>query len=241
MKIRCVIIDDEFPARALLKDYIDRFPYLELAGSFKAPLEALPLLQGGGADLVFLDIQMPEISGMDFLKAFQLKNILVVITSAYSEYALEGYQLDVIDYLLKPFSFERFMQSVQKAGDRLLKSNSSIGPGDVSMQDPDECIIVKADHKSYRVKIAEILFIEGMREYVTIHCVNQKLVSLESLKNLVESLSSNVFMRVHKSFIVNKQQVKALYGNQLQLHNTQKVIPIGQSYREEVRKVLFYL
>jgi DNA-binding LytR/AlgR family response regulator len=178
---------------------------------------------------------------MDFLKAFQLRNILVVITSANSEYALEGYQLDVIDYLLKPFSFERFMQSVQKTGERLLKSDSSTAPEVASIQDSDECIIVKADHKSYRVKIAEILYIEGMREYVTFHCVNQKLVSLESLKNLMESVSPTVFMRVHKSFIVNKQQVKALYGNQLQLHYTQKTVPVGQTYREKVRKILFYL
>lgn len=241
MKIRCVIIDDEFPARALLKDYIERFPHLELTGSFKSPLEALPLLQSGGVDLVFLDIQMPEISGMDFLKAFQLKNILVVITSAYPEYALEGYQLDVIDYLLKPFAFERFVQSVQKAGDRLQKSNSDSSPAASGFAENSEFIVVKADHKSYRVNVADILFIEGMREYVTFHCLNQKLVALESLKNLVEQLPSGLFLRVHKSYIVNRQQVKALYGNQLQLHNTDKTVPIGQSYRDEVRRELFKL
>ncbi|PWE00467.1 LytR/AlgR family response regulator transcription factor [Marinilabilia rubra] len=239
MKIRCVIIDDEFPARALLKDFIERFPHLELAGAFKSPLEALPLLQSGKANLVFLDIQMPEISGMEFLKAFNLRDILVVITSAYPEYALEGYQLDVIDYLLKPFSFERFVQSVQKAGSRLQKSNPAEIKGGAVSDPSNEYVIVKADYKSYRVKISDILFIEGMREYVTFHCVNQKLVSLESLKNLMESLPANVFMRIHKSFIVNRNQVKALYGNQLQLLNTEKTVPIGQSYREEVKKNLF--
>jgi len=114
MNIRCVIIDDEFPARSLLKNYISKFPHLELAGTFKSPLEALPALQGGKIDLAFMDIQMPEISGMDFLKTFHLKNILVVITSAYPQYALEGYELDVIDYLLKPFSFERFVNRYRK-------------------------------------------------------------------------------------------------------------------------------
>jgi DNA-binding LytR/AlgR family response regulator len=241
MKIRCIIIDDEFPARSLLKDYISRFPHLELAGSFKSPLEALPLLQSGEADLVFLDIQMPEISGMDFLKAFNLKKTLVVITSAYPQYALEGYQFDVIDYLLKPFSLERFVQAVQKAGERMQITSAATGHIPNKPELEMDYIIVKADHKSYRVKISEIIFIEGLREYVAFHCFNQKLVSLESLKKLVEILPSGIFMRVHKSFIVNKTHIKALYGNQLQLHNTSVAVPIGQSYRDEVRKNLFNL
>ncbi|MGQ1889367.1 LytR/AlgR family response regulator transcription factor [Thermophagus sp. OGC60D27] len=241
MTIRCVIIDDEFPARSLLKDYISKFPHLELAGTFKSPLEALPLLQSGPIDLAFLDIQMPEISGMDFLKAFHLKNILVVITSAYPQYALEGYELDVIDYLLKPFSFERFVQSVQKAGDRLLSKPAGDNASAQAKSAEPEYIIVKADHKSYRVDVSHILFIESLREYVAYHCIDQKLVSLDSLKNLIETLPTDEFIRVHKSYIVNRRQVKALYGNQLQMHHTDKVVPIGQSYRDEVRKSLFNL
>jgi len=240
MKIRCVIIDDEFPARSLLKDYISKFPHLELAGTFKSPLEALPALQGGKVDLAFLDIQMPEISGMDFLKTFHLKNILVVITSAYPQYALEGYELDVIDYLLKPFSFERFVQSVQKAGERM-QNKAGYAENASSSGSSPACIVVKADHKSYRVDTSRILFVEGLREYVAFHCIDQKLVSLDSLKNLLEVLPSDSFMRVHKSFIVNRNQVKALYGNQLQMHYTSKTVPIGQLYREEVRKKLFNL
>ena len=241
MTIRCVIIDDEFPARSLLKDYITKFPHLELVGAFKSPLEALPALQSGSVDLAFLDIQMPEISGMDFLKSFHLKNILVVITSAYPEYALEGYELDVIDYLLKPFSFERFVQSVQKAGERLQSRTTDNNLLVQNFQHEQEYIIVKANHKSYRVKVSDILFIESLREYVAYHCIDQKLVSLDSLKKLIETLPSEVFMRVHKSYIVNRLQVKALYGNQLQMHHTSKVVPIGQSYRDEVRKSLFNL
>lgn len=239
MKIRSAVIDDEFPARSLLSDYISKIPHLELAGSFKSPLEALPLLQSGEVDLVFLDIQMPEISGMDFLKAFHLKNILVVITSAYPQYALEGYELDVIDYLLKPFPFERFVQSVKKAGERM--QNSGISSGYTQGSSSPTYIIVKADYKSYRVETSQILFLESLREYVAFHCVDQKLVSLDSLKNLLDVLPTDTFLRVHKSFIVNRYQVKALYGNQLQMHHTSKTVPIGQMYREEVREKLFNL
>ncbi|MBN1924293.1 MAG: response regulator transcription factor [Prolixibacteraceae bacterium] len=240
MKIRSAIIDDEFPARSLLKDYISKFPHLELTGSFKSPLEALPALQSGKVDLVFLDIQMPEISGMDFLKAFHLKDLMVIITSAYPQYALEGYELDVIDYLLKPFSFERFVQSVQKAGERMQKTGNSFDYGDGASSLP-RYIVVKADHKSYRVDTSQILFVEGLREYVAFHCIDQKLVSLNSLKNVLEVLPADAFMRVHKSFIVNRHQVKALYGNQLQLQHTSKTVPIGQMYRDEVRGKLFDL
>ncbi|WP_462319758.1 LytR/AlgR family response regulator transcription factor [Marinilabilia sp.] len=238
MTINCVIIDDEFPARSLLKGYISKIPNIELTGSFKSPLEAVPLLQSGQIDLVFLDIQMPEMSGMEFLKAFQLRHTLVVITSAYSQYALEGYQLDVIDYLLKPFDFERFVQTIQKAGDRLHKEVAN-GKEKSSVSAEQSFLVIKANHKTYRVRLEDILFIESLREYVVFHCVNQKLVSLHSLKNLADNLPSHRFLRVHKSFIVNRDQVKALYGNQLQFHITEKVVPIGQSYREEVKKRLF--
>ncbi len=239
-KILCAIIDDEYPARTLLKNYISKFPHLELAGTFKSPLEALPLIQEGRIDLVFLDIQMPDITGVEFLKAFHLKKIMVVITSAYPEYALEGYQLDVLDYLLKPFAFERFVQSVQKAGERFrLLTENRLSQSDSILSPKQEFIIVKADHKTYRVNLPEIIFVEGLREYVTFHCINQKLISLESLRNLEEALAPNGFLRVHKSFIINKMHVKALYGNQLQMHNASALIPVGQSYRESVKKQLF--
>lgn len=165
---------------------------------------------------------------------------MVVITSAYSQYALEGYQLDVIDYLLKPFDFERFVQTIQKAGNRLFKE-AVTGKSKFPDSSHQSFLVIKADHKTYRVRLEDILFIESLREYVAFHCVNQKLVSLDSLKNLTENLPSDRFMRVHKSFIVNRDQVKALYGNQLQLHISEKVVPIGQSYREEVKKRLFGL
>jgi DNA-binding LytR/AlgR family response regulator len=240
MMISCAIIDDEYPARMLLKSYIAKFPHLKLIGIFKSPLEVLPLLQEGQIDLIFLDIQMPDISGVEFLRAFHLKKTMVVITSAYPEYALEGYQLDVIDYLLKPFAFGRFAQAVRRAGERIqLREGNLTSIVKEEVVREQEYIIVKADHKTFRINTADILFIEGLREYVTFHCLNQKLISLESLKKLEETLPKQSFLRVHKSYIVNKNQVKTLYGNQLQMHNTSLQIPIGSSYRDMVKKTLF--
>lgn len=235
MKVKCIILDDEFPARELLKDYISKFAHLELVGSFKSPLEALPLLQQDQVDLMFLDIQMPDITGIDFLKSLT-KKPLVVFTTAYSEYAIEGYALDVLDYLVKPFSLERFMHTISKVGDRLNHRKENTAPA--LQAEVKEYMMVKADHKIYRLKFKDILYIEGLREYVTFYCENEKIVSLESLRKLEKELESHGFMRVHKSYIINVEKISAFYGNQLKLDNVTKYIPIGKSYKEVVNKRL---
>ncbi|TAJ11748.1 DNA-binding response regulator [Marinilabiliaceae bacterium JC017] len=241
MKIRCIVIDDEFPARLLLQDYISRFPHLELLGSYKSALEALPVIQQGSVDLMFLDIQMPDITGIDFLKSLN-KKPLVVFTTAYMEYALEGYTLDVLDYLVKPFSIERFMQAINKAGERMA-SHAPIPPvinvTAPAQEEEKDFILVKADHKIYRLKFTDIIYIEGLREYVTYYCSDEKIVSLESLRNLEKVLPQNAFIRVHKSYIVNKHKVKAMYGNQLKMLGESGNIPIGKSYKDMVQKTLF--
>ncbi len=237
MKVRCIILDDEFPARELLKDYISKFAHLELVGSFKSPLEALPLLQENKVDLMFLDIQMPDITGIDFLKSLT-KKPLVVFTTAYSEYAIEGYALDVLDYLVKPFPLERFMHTINKVGDRMNHRNETPAPATAAQVDVKDYMMVKADHKIYRLKFKDILFIEGLREYVTFYCENEKIVSLESLRKLEQELENHGFMRVHKSYIVNVEKISAFYGNQLKLDHVTKYIPIGKSYKEVVNKRL---
>ncbi len=238
MKVRCIIIDDEFPARELLQSFIAKFAHLELVGSFKSPLEAMNIIQNDEIDLMFLDIQMPDITGIDFLKTLT-KRPLVVFTTAYEEYALEGYQLDILDYLVKPFSFERFMHTINKVGDRLSYKNvvndfQSLPP----KVETKNFMMVKADHKIYRVKFKDILYIEGLREYVTFFCSNEKIVSLESLRNLEQQLEKHGFIRVHKSYIVNIERIAAFYGNQLKLDNVEKYIPIGKSFKEVVNKRL---
>ncbi len=240
MKVSCIIVDDEFPARALLQDFIGKFSHLELLGSFKSPLEALPLLQQNKVDVMFLDIQMPDITGIDFLKTLRQKP-LVVLTTAYMEYAIEGYELDVLDYLVKPFAFERFMQTISKIGDRLAIQSVPpiiVAPEPVKEEKMKDFMMVKADHKIYRLKYKDILYIEGLREYVAYYCKEEKIVSLESLRKLETNLPEQQFFRVHKSYIVNLEKVLAIYGNQLKLEGVNKYIPIGKSYKDAVHKKL---
>ena len=243
MKINCIIIDDEYPARILLKDYIHKFPTLELVGSYNSPVDAISAIQGNSVDLIFLDIQMPDISGIDFLKSLSNKP-MVVFTTAYMEYAVEGYQLDVIDYLLKPFSFERFVKTINKVTEKYnsslnknILSQNSINTSDQATD--KDYIIIKADHKVHRLKFEHIMYIEGLREYVTFFCKKEKIITLESLRHLEGVLPGHRFIRVHKSYIVNTACIKSLYGNQLILDGTDKILPIGKSYKEIVQNKLF--
>lgn len=239
MKLKCLVVDDEYPARVLLGNYISKLPQLELVKSVRNPVEALGCMQEQPVDLLFLDIQMPELSGVAFLRSLKQRP-LVIFTTAYSDYALEGYQLDVVDYLLKPFSFERFVQAVNKALEwhALRKNNQATrGETDASPAASRLYITVKADHKMVRLLLDDILFIEGLREYVTFHTTSGKLITLEALKNLETLLPSGRFLRVHKSYIVHKEKVKSLYGNQLEIAG--QLIPIGKSYKEDVLQHLF--
>ncbi|MBP5364421.1 MAG: response regulator transcription factor [Bacteroidales bacterium] len=243
-KIKCIIVDDEFPARILLKEFVEKVPVLELVGSFKSGLEALPVIQTGNIDLMFLDIQMPDITGVNFLKMIT-KKPLVVFTTAYSEYAIESYQLDVLDYLLKPFSFDRFMQAVGKAMARLSQqpaaaTNIAADTDNTADAASKDIMLVKADHKIHRIKFDSIIYIEGLREYVTIFCENnEKVITLESLKNLENTLPASKFIRIHKSYIVRVDKIKALYGNQLKVEGVKDYLPIGKSYKDIVQSSLF--
>lgn len=243
-KIKCIIIDDEFPARILLKEFVEKVPMLELLGSYKSGIEALPVIQAGDVDLMFLDIQMPDITGVNFIKMLS-KKPLVVFTTAYSEYAIESYQLDVLDYLLKPFSFDRFMQAVGKAMTRMSQAQTQSAVAmpastddDVPEKSGNEYLFVKGEHKLFRIKIDLISYIEGMREYVTIYCDNgEKVIILESLRNLEEMLPQSKFMRIHKSYIVRIDKIKSLYGAQISLDGISEYFPIGKSYVDNVKKL----
>ncbi len=258
-KIRCLIVDDEFPARILLKEFIEKVPNLELVESCKSGLEALPIIQEGRVDLMFLDIQMPDITGLNFLKMLPTRP-LVVFTTAYSDYAIESYQLDVLDYLLKPFSFDRFMQCIGKAMQRMSDKQQKVALAQApapaaqpaAAEDSDApvgiptdsdlnegVLIVKADHKIHRIKHSSIIYIEGLREYVSIYCQGEKIVTLESLRNLEMTLPPQMFIRVHKSYIVRIDKIKALYGAQLKLDGVEPYIPIGKSYKDMVQEKLF--
>ena len=230
MNASCIIIDDEHPARVLLKEYVSKIPYLRLLGVFKNGMEALEYLNQNGVDIILLDIQMPELTGVEFLKTIPHKT-KTIFTTAYSNYALDGYELDVVDYLLKPIRFERFLHAINKAMELIKLENKQF------VSTSQIVLSIKADRKIHRVPIQNIKFIEGLKEYVRFHLTNEKLIALESLKSLEELLPSDQFVRIHKSFIVNKEKIKAISGNQVQIDDS--YIPIGKSYREGITNKIF--
>ncbi len=235
LMLKCLIVDDEELARTLLETYIQRLPFLELVGKCKNPLEAIAILQQQPVDLLLLDIQMPELSGIDLLKTLKNKP-LTIFTTAYEAYALEGYNLDVVDYLLKPIAFERFLQAVNKVLER-----SSQQPSTPEMQattlPAKDFILIKSDHKIHRLPLEEITYIQSMREYVAYYTANGRILALGSLKSLEENLPAERFQRIHKSYIVALDKVKSLEGNML--HVAGERLPIGANYKDEVVKRIF--
>lgn len=216
--MRCLIIDDEPVARDILRQYIADTPLLELSGECESALTALEFLKNEPVDVLFLDVNMPKLSGISFLKSLN-NPPKVILTTAYSEYALEGFELDVTDYLLKPFSFERFLKAVNK----LTKSDQS--------SPKESTVVLKADGKTYRVQTNDILFIESMGDYLTVHTSDQKLTFYKTMKSFSEELPSDSFIRVHKSFLVSLSKIDYLEGNLIFIEGNE--IPIGNAYKEE--------
>ena len=235
----CIIIDDEELSRALLENFIGKVPHLKLTGKFSNPLEALPNFREGSVDIIFLDIQMPEMTGIEFLKTLS-KAPAVIFTTAYANYALEGYELSVIDYLLKPFSFTRFLQAVNKATEQIdLRKQVSQAPTSSINNTPElqEFLLINADYKLHKVYLKDILYIQSMKEYVMYFTEQGKVMALGPLKSLEIELPSENFIRIHNSYIVAKNRVKSLVGNQLEVGGV--TLPIGGSYRPEVMEQLF--
>ncbi|MCU0392842.1 MAG: LytTR family DNA-binding domain-containing protein [Thermoflexibacter sp.] len=236
MMIKCAIIDDESLAIKLLADYVQKTPTLELVGKFNKPTQALPLLQREEIDLLFLDIEMPELTGLEFIKLLKNKPF-IILTTAYSQYAIDGFDLDVSDYLLKPVTFERFLKAVNKVSEIWQLKNGSEKneqtlTNAVSSESKDY-FWVKADQKLQKIFFKDILYIEGLKEYISIYTIqNQRIITLEALKNLEESLPCPPFVRCHKSYIVSLDKVTAMIDNQLEI--SKKLIPIGASYKEQV-------
>jgi len=238
MKIRCLVIDDERLARDYLKNYISKVPELELVGDFNSPLKATELIKSGNIDLLFIDIQMPDITGVDFVKSLS-KKPEVIFTTAYQEYALEGFNLSAVDYLLKPFSFERFYQAVIKVIDKL-ESKHIVDDNDPSPLHPqtsytDNYLTIRADRKFYKINFDDLVYIEGQKAYVTFHTSIKKITALASLKELEEALPKNQFIRIHKSYIVAIREINSLEGNMIEINDTQ--LPVGKSYKEAVMKL----
>ena len=230
MKIKCIVIDDEHLARTLLDDYISKIPYLELVAKYEGAPQATAVLQNETIDLMFLDVQLPDLTGIDFLKSLKTKPV-VIFTTAYPDYAMDGYALDVIDYLLKPISFERFVHAVNKAAEQIKLLR---GKGD---GEDKGFIALKSEHRVHKVNYSNILLIEGLKEYVIFHLKEGKrIITLEALRNLEKLLPDN-FLRIHRSYIINKNYVQSLYGNMVEIGD--KKIAIGKTFKEKVIDQLF--
>lgn len=227
MKLNCVIVDDEPLARNLLAEYVRKVPSLNLIDACASPIAALEVLRNQPTDLLFLDIQMPELTGLSLLKVLQ-KRPLVILTTAYSEYALQGYELDVVDYLLKPITFERFLRALDKVTQRLDTKKPAIDKPSTTPEQP--FVFVKDGTKLVKVVFDDVLYVEGLKDYVTIHMKNQKIVSLQRLKALEEQLPPDKFIRIHNSFIVALQAIEVVHKNNVQIRDA--MLPIGETYKK---------
>src|SRR5258706_5033134 len=232
--INCIIVDDEQHAIDILVHYVEQTAHLNLAASVTNQIEALQLLGQQKIDLVFLDIQMPELSGIDFIKAIHGKS-KVILTTAYSEFALEGYDLYVVDYLMKPVRLARFLAAVQKAVQQINAGNEA--PPETA---EDDYIFVKTESKGKLLKInlADIDFIESMKNYMAIHRGGQKTLVYTSMKELEERLPKKQFIRVHKSFIIPISRITGIEGNLLRLKNVTAEILIGENYKAAVMEII---
>jgi len=239
--IRCVVIDDEPPALAILADYLGQVPFLTLAGTTTDPIEGLTWVQQGRADLVFLDIQMPRLTGLQFLKLAGHK-ARVVLTTAYPEYALEGYENDVVDYLLKPIAFERFLKAAHKAlallGAPALPAAAVPSPAPAVALPASDYLFVKGETKNkyLRIRYADILYVEGLNNYVLLHLPGERIATYQTLRELAELLPQPPFIRVHKSYIVSLDHVRLLDGNTLYVQD--KLLPVSDTYREALYRVV---
>lgn len=231
-----MIIDDEFPARKLLSDYISKVPNLELCKQCSDAIEASTYLQTEQIDLLFTDIQMPELSGLDFVKSMVSKP-MVVFTTAYSEYAIESYDLEAVYYLLKPISFASFMKAVNKATELFNLKHANDNQSKSSNQETKDFLMVKADYKLYRINFDDLIYIEGQSEYVTFHMVDKKITAYYSLKKLEEELPSNRFSRIHKSYIVAQKRIEAIEGNMVVIGKEK--LSIGKNYKDILMQTLF--
>jgi len=228
--LQCIVVDDEPIARDIVISYINQVPYLKLAGSCKDAFEAMEIVKEKNIDLMFLDINMPRLTGMSMLRTLKTAPD-VIITTAYSEFALEGFELSVTDYLLKPFSFERFVQATEKV---IKKRREPTAISNIPAE-TNNYIFVKSDKKQIKIDINEIKFIESYGNYVNIYTSNEKVITKQTLFDFEKQLPLNAFIRIHKSYIVAYHHIKYIEGNYVSIG--EKQLPIGRVFRDNILKM----
>ena len=254
MILTCLIVEDEPLARNLLTQYVGKISTLQLVKACSSPLDAMDILRETPVDILFLDVQMPEITGISLLKILKNKPY-VILTTAYSEYAIEGYELDVMDYLLKPITFERFLKAVEKATEKLNIAQTPVPASDnihntpPSTQNPDThrgvsegissnqaFIFVKDGTKLVKVKLNDIQYVEGLKDYVTIHTPNKNITTLQRMKTLEEQLPEGQFIRIHNSYIVSLEWIDVIHKEKVQIGKA--FLPISDTYRKAFKEFI---
>jgi len=226
MKINCIAIEDEPLALKKIKEYINQVGYLHLLEVFNNAIEALGFLKNNPVDLIFLDIRMKKLSGIQFLESLQFKP-KVIITSAYDEYALKGYELDVADYLLKPFAFDRFLKSVDKVYNQFTDSKENVN---------NDFLFVKTEYRIERVELKDILYVQGMKDYLQVHTTDKKIMTLQTFKNFIDILPKSDFQRVHNSYIVSISKIESIERNRIRIGT--EMIPISNGYKDNFYELL---
>ena len=234
MKLRCLIVDDEPLAHDVILRYLDDIPFLEKAGQCYLATEAFAFLNHHAVDLIFLDIRMPKLSGLDFLRTLNQRP-LVVITSAYEEHALESFELEVVDYLLKPFRFDRFLKAANRALEQYtLRKQTVLAPAPVVVQHEPEPLYIKSDKKLVQMQLDDVYYLESLGNYVKVWGRDQFLLTQRTLGSFEEQLPADAFIRIHKSFILNKKFVHYIEGNMIRLLNG-KVLPLGKTFKHVIK------
>ncbi|HEY9044920.1 MAG TPA: LytTR family DNA-binding domain-containing protein [Ohtaekwangia sp.] len=229
--MKCILVDDEPLAIEILESYVNKIDQLEIAGTFRNAVSAFAFIQQHPVDLIFLDIQMPKLSGIDFLRS--LKNPpKVIFTTAFRDYALDGFELEVVDYLLKPIPFERFLKAVAK----VLHQPAPLPAAAKAESTGDSFVYFKVDKKMIKTKMADILYIESIKDYVKVKTSEKEIITQQKISYLEESLPSEQFLRIHRSFIVNVEQIDAYSATDVEIGK--HFVPIGRNYKNDVMKIL---
>lgn len=236
MKIRCVAVDDEPLALNMVSSFVRQTPFLELVAAFDNAIDALNFVQSNPVQLLLLDIQMADLTGMELARVLNAENRphkpFIIFTTAYSEFAIEGYRVDAVDYILKPFDYEDFITAVSKVRKRLEQKNEY---AEMPQSDNQQYVFIKVDSQIVRVEISNIMYIEGLKDYVKVHLSNgESLLSLMSLKKLEKKLTNSGFLRIHRSYIISFARVDSLLKSSVKIGN--ETIPVGATYKEEYDK-----
>ncbi len=228
-KLSCIIVDDEPVARKILHEFVDQVPFLDLHGKFENAMKAEAFLKENTVDLIFLDIEMPKVSGLQFLQQLRVES-MVILTTAFPQYALEGYELDIIDYLLKPFALSRFLKAVQKAKDFYeMKNKTAAAP-------LSSYIFIKSDKRIEKIELADLLYAESVGNYISVYTGEKRILAYLTMKSLEAQLPPCEFIKIHQSYLVNCSKIDAIEGNEVKIAG--KSLPMSRNYRDLVMKIV---